>query len=54
VQPESIEETMEVNEMTQNPEATVEPNESQITISGQPMEETVENASAWLEWLTRE
>jgi hypothetical protein len=54
LQQKRTEATLEANEMTQNPEATVEPNESQITISGQPMEETVENASAWLEWLTRE
>jgi hypothetical protein len=51
VQPESIEETLEVNRMTQNLEAPVQPNDSQTTILGQPIEETIVNASSWLEWM---
>jgi hypothetical protein len=54
VQPESTEAALEVNEMTQNLEAAVEPDGSQTTISGQPVGETTEDASAWPEWLIGE
>jgi hypothetical protein len=54
VQPKSNEETLEVNETTQNLEAAVQPDESQNTILGQPIEETTTNASAWPEWLMEE
>jgi hypothetical protein len=40
--------------MTQNPEAAVEPDGSQMTISGQPAGETIEDASAWPKWLMGE
>jgi hypothetical protein len=54
VQPESTEATLEVNGMTQNMETIVKPNELQMTISGQPTEETTANASAWLGWMMGE
>jgi hypothetical protein len=54
VQPESTEESLEVNKTTLNMEATVEPNESQMTISCQPARETTEDTSVWLEWLMGE
>jgi hypothetical protein len=54
VQPESTEAALEVNGMAQNLEATVQPDESQMTLLGQPVGETIEDASAWPEWLTGE
>jgi hypothetical protein len=45
---------LEVNKMTQNLEATVQPEELKITILGQPAEERASNASFWLEWLMGE
>jgi hypothetical protein len=54
VQPKSTEAALEVNRTTQNLEAPVQPDESQMTISGQPTEETTANASAWPEWLMGE
>jgi hypothetical protein len=38
--------------MAQNLEAAVQPDESQMTLLGQPAGETIEDASAWPEWLT--
>jgi hypothetical protein len=46
VQPESTEEALEFNGTAQNLEAAVQPDESQTTISGQPVEDTIANASA--------
>jgi hypothetical protein len=46
VQPESTEAALEVNGMTQNPEEIVESNGSQTTISGKPIGEIAEDASA--------
>jgi hypothetical protein len=54
VQPESTEAALEVNGMTQNLEAAVEPDESQMTISEHPAGETTEDVSAWPEWLMEE
>jgi hypothetical protein len=54
VQPESTEEDLEINETIQNLEEAVEPDGSQMTISGQPAGDTSEYASAWPEWLMRE
>jgi hypothetical protein len=54
VQPESTEAVMEVNRMTQNLGAAVQPDESQIPSLGQPTEETTGTTSAWPEWLTGE
>jgi hypothetical protein len=54
VHPKSIKAALEVNRMTQNLEVEVQPDESQTTISGQPTEETIVNASSWLEWLMGE
>jgi hypothetical protein len=54
VQPETTEVAMEVNETTQNLESPVQPDESQMTISGEPAEETTAISSAWLEWLMGE
>jgi hypothetical protein len=47
VQLESIEEALEFNGTTQNPEATVEPDGSQTTILEHLAGETVEDASTW-------
>jgi hypothetical protein len=54
VQPESTEAAMEVNGMTQNLGAEVQPDESQAPSLGQPTEETTGTTSAWPEWLTGE
>jgi hypothetical protein len=51
VQLESTKEPLEVNGMAQNMEVPVQSDESQTTVSGQPIEETTANASAWPEWL---
>jgi hypothetical protein len=53
-QPERTKAALEVNKTTQNLEATVQPDDSQMTISGQPIEETIANALAWTEWLIGE
>jgi hypothetical protein len=36
--------------MTMNQEVVVEPNESQMTLSDQPPEGTVEDVMGWSEW----
>jgi hypothetical protein len=54
VQLESTEASLEVNGMTQNPEAAVEPDGSQMNISEHPVGEITEDASAWLECLRGE
>jgi hypothetical protein len=54
VQPESTQAAMEVNGMTQNLGATVQPDESQAPSLGQPTEETTGTTSAWPEWLMGE
>jgi hypothetical protein len=46
MQTESTEATSEVNGTTQNLEAAVQPDESQMTISGQTVGETIADASA--------
>jgi hypothetical protein len=51
VHPKSTEAVLEVNRTTQNLEAPAQPVESQMTISGQPVEEITANASAWPKWL---
>ena len=50
----SIEVALEVNGTTQNLEALAQLDESQATISGQLVEETTVNASAWPKWLMGE
>jgi hypothetical protein len=40
--------------MMPNPTATMEPDESEITISEHPAGETVEDVLAWPEWNTEE
>jgi hypothetical protein len=50
VQPENTEAAPRVNGMMMNQEATVEPDESQTTVSDHPPEGTVEDVTGWPEW----
>jgi hypothetical protein len=50
VQPKNTESTLKVNGRTQNLKTTVEPEESQTTISNHPPEGTVEYVTSWSEW----
>jgi hypothetical protein len=52
MQPEHTEAAPKVNGTTPNPTTTVEPDESQTTISDHPAGEKVEDVSAWPEWYT--
>jgi hypothetical protein len=54
MQPEHTEAALKVNGTTSKPTTTVEPDESQTTISDHPAGETVEDVSAWPEWYTEE
>jgi hypothetical protein len=54
MQPEKIETAPKVNGMSSKMIATVEPNESQTTISEHPTGETSEYISAWSEWVMKE
>jgi hypothetical protein len=49
-QPENPEAALRVNGTTTNQEATVEPDESQTTVSDHPPEGTVEDVMGWPEW----
>jgi hypothetical protein len=49
-QPENTEAALKVNGMTTNQEATIEPDESQTTMSDHPLEGTVEDVTGWPEW----
>jgi hypothetical protein len=50
VQPENTEAAPRVNGTTTNQEATVEPDESQTTVSDHPLEGTIEDVTDWPEW----
>jgi len=39
--------------MTPNQEATIEPDESQTTVSDHPPEGTVEDVTGWMEWYSK-
>jgi hypothetical protein len=52
VQPESTEIVVEGNDTTQNPGSEGKPDEVQVPIPGQPIEETTRTTSAWPEWIT--
>jgi hypothetical protein len=54
VQPENTEAAPEVNGTTSKPTTTVEPDESQTTISDHPAGEKGEDVSAWPKWYTEE
>jgi hypothetical protein len=54
VQLERTKTTLEVNGMMPNSEATVEPDESQTTISEHLAGEIGEYVSSWSEWVTKE
>jgi hypothetical protein len=54
VQPENTEAALKVNGTMMNQEATVEPDESQTTISDHPLEGTVEDVTGWPEWYSEE
>jgi hypothetical protein len=47
---EHLKQLLRVNGMMTNQEATVEPDESQTTMSDHPPEGTVEDVTGWPEW----
>jgi hypothetical protein len=50
VQPENTEAALKVNGTTPNQEVTIEPDESQTTISDHPPEGMVEDVTGWPDW----
>jgi hypothetical protein len=54
VKPENTEAALKFNGTTSNPTPTVEPDESQMTISDHPVEGMVEDVSASMEWYIEE